>query len=139
MADPVKLRGHHLISIAKLHEITFEQHTDNLLNTGYILNGSDSFASYSFYQSRSFFADISQRFLIVAESPDFICEACRKMGTCFDMFGRPIPARSVLGPAFLREERLAREESGDEAIAEKYGLKIGKIYTSAEIRQKVGF
>jgi len=137
MIQPIELRGHHLDSIAGLYLVTLDEHIINLKNNGYILYADDSFVDFSYNHLKSLFENPAQQIKIIAEKPDIVCNLCRKIDSCFDEKKQPQPRKTVLGLVFNPEKII--HETSDFGVAEKYGFEIGRIYTSKEIRNRVGF
>jgi len=142
MEDIVELRGHHLASVARVHSRTFGEHLMDLIENDYVDRVDDSFVELSWNMVREIFSNPDGKIRIIADKPDFICRACRKIKECFDECGRLIipPFENIsLGPAFAEELEKEKYRTTDLGVARNYDLDIWKVYTAREIRERVGF
>jgi len=99
---------------------------------GYVDSAEHPFIALTYDKIRELFGNPQQRFLVVADEIDFICEACPKLaaGNC-----RPTTKeqREVIGDAFLHESER------DDAALRMLGFKANQNYTAEEIRNRMGF
>ena len=137
----ISIRGHHLDSFARLHNVSLAKHAEDLIDGKYIDGVGDKFADFSYNSPRNLFSNPEQLFKIISDSPDFICGACRLINNCFDL-NMQLKSKTdvpLLGGAFVQEFEKAEYEVTDNGVAEKYGFEIGKVYSAKEIRESVGF
>ncbi len=84
MDNPIPIRVHHVSSIKAAFSLSREEYVEMLLKEGYIENEEDPFISQTYDRFRDIFSNPAQRILVIANSPDFICNNCRhREDKCF--------------------------------------------------------
>ena len=141
-SSSIPLRAHHIDSFRGMviDDLSREEVAKGLLNLGYIKSLDDPFVDDSYTRLENLFKNPEQKFLIVAYTPDFICEACpfktSRVG-CFSLEDELKSQKEKLKSRAPFAELMGIED--DFYFAKDYGLEIGKEYTVREIRQKAGF
>lgn len=130
----IDLRAHHVTSARYLHKTPFSTVVNGMKKLGYIENFTDPFIDTALRLKR-LFKNPNQKFRINIGGIDFICGGgCgrRKNKQCDPENPRPNPF-----PAFVTGTY--EDKIRDIEISKKYDLIPEKIYTVAELKEKLNF
>jgi len=125
----IPLRGHHLSRI-NAFDIDRESYGKLLVDTGYSECPNDFFATQTFDFLQQLRKQPSQKILVTQGEPDYICGICNKNlgGECADYNPQ---SHLLYGSCFWDAVESPKDRDIDSA--HKAGLKIGDIYSVAEI------
>lgn len=128
----LKIRGHHLkvadIVLSKSREYLAEL----LIREKYIDSKDDSFVNIIYNTIIGIFENPENKLEIIANEEDFICGACPIGGSypeCPENLSRTIERKDI------DEKRVVESIANMDFVgAKKYGLEVGKTYSSEDVR-----
>ncbi|GBE19766.1 hypothetical protein BMS3Abin17_00494 [archaeon BMS3Abin17] len=129
MRKTIRLRDHHLESASLVHLYGRNGFANLLIEANYINSSEHPFLNVAYDAAKKLFSDPYRLLLIVDNERDFICRKCPIIRGCSSNGLSMVDIEPALSPF----------GSKDKQIAEKHGFRIGEIYASWYIREKMGF
>jgi len=126
---PIPVRGHHLSKI-NAFDMGRETYGKLMVKTGYSENSTDSFATETYDFLQGLRQNLTQRVLVLAGTPDFICQRCpeSKKAQCVDYN----PKVNLLYNTIFWDDSMS-PENRDRELVNKAGIEIGRVYSVDEI------